>query len=150
MNKFEIINETGNEINELTELEKFVNFALKYQEINKSIFNIIIVDENTIQKINREYRNKDSVTDVISFALEDDNSFIKTEYRVLGDIYICLNKAKSQAIEYGHSFLREISFLTIHGLLHLLGYDHMEKNEEKVMFELQERILNEYGIKKNN
>ena len=85
-----------------------------------------------------------------AIVLEDDETFLKTEYRVLGDIYICLNKARSQAIEYGHSFLREISFLTIHGLLHLLGYDHIEKDDEEVMFNLQEMILNEYGIKKDN
>lgn len=150
MNKFEIINETNEEILELEEVNKLVEFALRYQSIDNAIFNIIIVDENTIQKLNREYRGKDSVTDVISFALEDDNTFVKTQYRILGDIYICLSKAKSQALEYRHSFLREISFLTIHGLLHLLGYDHMEKEEEEIMFKLQEMILNEYGIKKDN
>ena len=150
MNKFEIINETDESIKELEEIEKVIEFALKYQSIDNAVFNIIIVDDETIHEINKTYRNKDSVTDVISFALEDDKTFIKTDYRILGDIYICLNKAKSQAIEYGHSFLRELSFLTIHGLLHLLGYDHMEKEEEKVMFELQEMILSEYGIKKYN
>ena len=148
MNNFEIINETDENINELKEVESLLNYALKYLEIQNSIFNIIIVDEEKIQLINREYRNKDSVTDVISFALEDDDTFIKTDMRILGDIYICLKRAKDQSIEYGHSFLREISFLTIHGLLHLLGYDHMNSDEEKIMFELQERILSEYGIKK--
>lgn len=148
MNSFEIINETKEKIDELENLKSFVNFALNFQNINNSIFNIIIVDEDTIKKINKEYRGKDCVTDVISFALEDDNSFIKTQFRVLGDIYICLNKAKSQSIEYDHSFFRELSFLTIHGLLHLLGYDHMKIEEEKIMFELQEKILNEYGIKR--
>ena len=148
MNKFEIINETNEEIKELSEIEKLLEFALKYQKVDNAIFNIIIVDEKTIQDINREYRGKDSITDVISFALEDDESFIETDFRILGDIYICLNRAKSQAIEYGHSFLRELSFLTIHGLLHLLGYDHMTLDDEKVMFNLQEMILNEYGIKR--
>ena len=150
MNEFEIINETNEDIKELNDLSKLVEFALKYQSITNAIFNIIIVDDETIREINKTYRNKDSVTDVISFALEDDDSFIKTDYRVLGDIYICLNKAKSQAEEYGHSFLRELSFLTIHGFLHLLGYDHMVKEEEEIMFKLQEVILNEYGIKKDN
>ena len=148
MNKFEIINETNEEIKELSEIEKLLEFALKYQKVENAIFNIIIVDEETIQNINREYRGKDSITDVISFALEDDESFIETDFRILGDIYICLNRAKSQAIEYGHSFLREISFLTIHGLLHLLGYDHMTESDEKVMFKLQEMILDEFGIKR--
>jgi len=148
MNKFEIINETNEKIEELLEVEKLLEFALKYQKIENAIFNIIIVDEETIQNINREYRGKDSITDVISFALEDDESFIETDFRILGDIYICLNRAKSQAKEYEHSFLREISFLTIHGLLHLLGYDHMTLEDEKVMFTLQEMILDEYGIKR--
>lgn len=148
MNRFEIINQTGVEINELDELKNVVDFALKHQNIKNSIFNIIIVDEETIKELNKTYRNKDSVTDVISFALEDDDTFIQTDFRVLGDIYICLKRAQEQAITYGHSFKREISFLTIHGLLHLLGFDHMEENDEKIMFELQERILDEYGIKR--
>jgi probable rRNA maturation factor len=150
MNKYEIINETNENIVELGEIPKLLEFALKKQNINNAIFNIIIVDENTIHEINRTYRGKDNVTDVISFALEDDKTFIKTDYRILGDIYICLEKAKSQSKEYEHSLLRELSFLTIHGLLHLLGYDHMEKEDERVMFDLQEMILNEYGIKKDN
>ncbi len=148
MNNFEIINQTEEQVKELEEVEKVVEFALKKLKITNSIFNIIITDEETIQKLNREYRNKDSVTDVISFALEDDDTFIKTDVRVLGDIYICLKKARDQAILYKHSFLREISFLSIHGLLHLLGYDHIKKEDEKIMFALQEMILNEYGIKK--
>lgn len=150
MNKFEIFNETKEDIKELEEIKKLVEFALKYQNINNSIFNIIIVDEEKIRELNKNYRNKDSVTDVISFALEDDEIFVKTDFRVLGDIYICLKRAKDQAKEYGHSILRELSFLTVHGLLHLLGYDHMEEYDEKIMFELQERILDEYGIKREN
>ncbi len=150
MNKYEIINETNENIVELEGITKLLEFALKKQNINNAIFNIIIVDENTIHEINKTYRGKDSVTDVISFALEDDKTFIKTDYRILGDIYICLSRAKTQAIEYGHSFLREFAFLSIHGLLHLLGYDHIEKTDEEVMFKLQEMILSEYGIKKDN
>ena len=148
MNSFEIINETNENIKELVEIKKLVDFTLKYQKVNNAIFNIIIVDEQKIQELNRDYRNKDSVTDVISFALEDDNTFVKTDMRVLGDIYICLKRAYDQSIEYGHSFLRELSFLTVHGLLHLLGYDHMKEEDEKIMFKLQEMILDEYGIKK--
>lgn len=148
MNEFEIINETGEEIIEIEELKNVVNYALKFQNINEAIFNIIIVDEKEIKELNKTYRNKDSVTDVISFALEDDTTFIQTDFRVLGDIYICLNRAKEQAIKYEHSFKRELCFLAIHGLLHLLGYDHMNEADEKIMFELQERILDSYGIKR--
>lgn len=150
MNEFEIINEAEEEIEELSKLKDVVDFALKHENIENSIFNIIIVDEETIRELNKNYRGKDSVTDVISFALEDDDTFVKTDFRVLGDIYICLPRAKSQALEYGHSFFREISFLAVHGLLHLLGYDHMNKEDEKVMFTLQELILSEYGIKREN
>lgn len=148
MSKFEIFNETDENIEELEEIEKVIDFALKYQNIDNAIFNIIIVDEETIKTLNREYRDKDNITDVISFALEDDDTFIQTNFRVLGDIYICLKRAKEQSVQYGHSLLRELSFLTVHGLLHLLGYDHMKKSDEKIMFELQERILEEYGIKR--
>ena len=70
------------------------------------------------------------------------------EVRVLGDIYISLDKAKSQALEYGHSFKRELSFLAVHGLFHLLGYDHMTKEDEEIMFKKQEEALNKYGIKR--
>lgn len=148
MNNYEIINETSEEIKELEEVKKLVDFTLDYQKVKNSIFNIIIVNQDKIQELNKNYRNIDRVTDVISFALEDDNTFIETDMRILGDIYICIEKARSQALEYKHSFLREISFLTIHGLLHLLGYDHMKEDDEKIMFKLQEMILNEYGIKK--
>ena len=148
MSTFEIINETGEYIEELNDVRNVINFALKRQKIKNAIFNIIIVDEDKIRKLNKDYRNKDSVTDVISFALEDDKTFIKTDIRVLGDIYICLKKAQDQAKEYNHSILRELSFLSIHGLLHLLGYDHMTKEDESVMFKLQEVILDECGIKR--
>ena len=148
MNNFEIINETDEQISELEIVKDVINYALKQQKVVNSMFNIIIVDDEKIHYLNKEYRNIDKVTDVISFALEDDNTFIKTEFRILGDIYICLNKAKSQALEYGHSFLREICFLSVHGLLHLLGYDHMKKEDEEIMFSIQELILDGYGIKK--
>ena len=110
-------------------------------------FNVIIVDNDYIHKLNKEYRNVDRETDVISFALEDDKTFNPLE-RVLGDIYISIDKAKSQSEEYGHSLKRELCFLAVHGMLHLLGYDHMEKEDEKVMFGLQEEILDEMDIKR--
>lgn len=148
MNNYEIIDEIKSNLEEIKKLNNFVDFSLKYLKLNNVIFNIIIVDKEKIQEINKTYRNIDRVTDVISFALEDDDSFVKTDFRVLGDIYICLDKAIEQAKEYGHSLKREISFLTIHGLLHLLGYDHMTEKDEKEMFGLQEMILNEYGLKR--
>ncbi len=139
MNSYEIINETSEEINVL-DLEKIIESTLSLESVNNAIFNIIIVDNKTIKEINKQYRNKDVETDVISFALED-NVDITLDFRVLGDIYISIDKAKSQSIEYGHSLKRELCFLTVHGLLHLLGYDHMNEKEEKVMFDRQKEIL---------
>lgn len=109
------------------------------------IVSISLVDESLIQNINREYRHIDKVTDVISFAFldnEDRDALLHSEQEVvLGDIYICLEVAKRQAQEYGHSLERELKFLFVHGLLHLLGYDHMKKEDEEIMFPLQEKIL---------
>ena len=150
MNTYEIFNETDKNLEKETDkLYKLLEFALKKEKIENVEFNIIFVDSETIHDINRTYRNVDRVTDVISFALED-NKTIELDHRLLGDIYICIEKAEEQAKEYGHSFLRELSFLTIHGLLHLLGYDHMEKDEEEIMFSKQEDILNEFGIRRED
>ena len=148
MNEIEIINNTNEEIKELDILNDLLEFALKKEKQEHVIFNIIIVDNEYIHKLNKEYRNVDRPTDVISFALEDNGSMETAYGRILGDIYISIDKAREQAKEYGHSLKRELAFLSIHGLLHLLGYDHMEEEEEKVMFGRQELILDEYGIKR--
>ena len=148
MNEVEIIKKVDENIEELKEVEKFVQYVLEYQKLENVMFNIIIVDNEEIHKLNKSYRGIDRPTDVISFALEDDDTFIKMDIRILGDIYISIDKARSQALEYGHSLLRELCFLTVHGILHLLVYDHMKEEDEKVMFELQERILDSYGIKR--
>lgn len=145
---FEIINETNEDIKELENINEFLNFVVKKEKLENCLFNVIIVDNDYIHKLNKEYRGIDRPTDVISFALEDEEDSIKLDFRVLGDIYISLDKTYEQAKLYDHSFLRELSFLTIHGLLHLLGYDHMVKEDEKVMFKKQEELLNEFGIKK--
>lgn len=148
MNTYEIFNETDRNLDKETDkLYSLLEFALKRENLENVEFNIIFVDSETIHNINKTYRNVDRVTDVISFALED-NKTIELDRRLLGDIYICIEKAEEQAKEYEHSFLRELSFLTIHGLLHLLGYDHMEIEDEKIMFEKQDDILNEFGIKR--
>lgn len=148
MNNIEIFNETNEKINELEIIEKLINYAIEHEKLNNLEFNIIIVDNEKIHEINRDFRGIDRPTDVITFALEDNEDFPEMDIRVLGDIYISIDKVKGQAIEYGHSFLRELSFLTIHGFLHLLGYDHMNEDEEKVMFSKQEEILDGFGIKR--
>lgn len=107
---------------------------------------IILVDANEIHQINRDYRNIDRPTDVISFALKDsdDEFFIDEVDLELGDIFINIEAVVNQAKEYGHSECREISFLCTHGILHLLGYDHMNEEDEKVMFGLQDVILDDF------
>lgn len=145
MNKFEIFNEMDEDL-DLEEEKKIIEYALEYKKLNDVIFNVIFVDNETIKNINKEYRAIDRETDVISFALEDDKDITFEFGRLLGDIYISVPKMKEQAKEYGHSEKREMAFLTIHGLLHLLGYDHMTKEDEEVMFKEQELILDGYGI----
>ena len=150
MNTYEIFNETNKNLEkEIDKLYELLEFTLKKEKLENVEFNIIFVDSETIHEMNRTYRNVDRITDVISFALED-NKTIELDHRLLGDIYICIERAEEQAKEYGHSFLRELSFLTIHGLLHLLGYDHMEKDEEEIMFKKQDDILNEFGIRRED
>lgn len=145
----EVFNEINEDLSkELGELKELLKNVCKDEKLSNGEFNVIIVNEEKIRDLNREYRGIDRVTDVISFALEDDKSFNIEDYRMLGDIYICLNKVKEQANEYGHSFKRELSFLAIHGLLHLLGYDHMNEEDEKVMFDKQEEVLKRYGIER--
>lgn len=148
--EIEVINETEEkEINSLLEeLEIYLKDVAKEEKLENILYNVIIVDNEEIRRLNREYRNKDSVTDVISFALEDDETSKSEVIRVLGDIYISIDKARSQSIEYGHSLKRELFFLATHGFLHLLGYDHMKEEEEKIMFAKQEEVLNRHGISK--
>lgn len=148
MDNVEIFNETKEEIEDLKILKPLLEYARKYEglEDTELEFSIIIVDNKRIHEINKEYRGIDRPTDVISFALEDSEGVELENYRILGDIYISIDKVKEQAKEYGHSEKRELAFLTVHGFLHLLGYDHMEKEEEKIMFGKQEEILNGFGI----
>lgn len=146
MNNVEIINETGLDLDYIDTMRNLIDYALKHEKLENVIFNVIIVDNDYIHKLNKEYRGIDRPTDVISFALEDSDDLIESNLRILGDIYISIDKVYEQAREYGHSNLREICFLMIHGFLHLLGYDHMEEAEEKKMFAKQEEILNGFGI----
>jgi probable rRNA maturation factor len=146
---FEIFNETDRKIEELKVLNDYVKYVVKKLELEKCEFNIIIVDNEKIHEINKEYRNIDRETDVISFALEDEMDVEYVDFRLLGDIYISHDRVISQAKEYGHSELREICFLATHGILHLLGYDHMEPEDEKEMFKLQNELLDGYNIKRD-
>lgn len=145
---FEVINDTDKEVVELSILNDYVKYLVEKLELKKCEFNIIIVDNKKIHEINREYRNVDRETDVISFAMEDNMDIKYDDFRLLGDIYISIDKCYDQATEYGHSNIREICFLATHGVLHLLGYDHMELEDEKEMFKLQDELLDGYDIKR--
>lgn len=119
------------------------------------IISVSLIDNETIRQINNDYRHIDKETDVISFAFidaEEDKDIILHSKKmfVLGDIYISVEKAITQAKEIGNSIDREILFLFTHGLLHLLGYDHMNKAQEEIMFPLQEEILYTYMKKEAN
>lgn len=143
---FEIINDTDKDILELDFLYKYIKYVVDKEKIKDAIFNIIFVSNDKIQELNKTYRNVDRVTDVISFALEDGEDVSKNPVRVLGDIYIAIDVAYKQASEYGHSRIREVCFLATHGILHLLGYDHMNEDDEKIMFDKQREILEGYEV----
>ena len=151
MNKIEIFNNTNEEIKELETVEKVLYSAMEKENLKDTSFNLIIVDNDYIHELNKNYRGIDRETDVITFALEDEDTIIIGDNeRILGDIYISIDRARSQALDYGHSFLRELSFLAVHGFYHLLGYDHQTKEEEEVMFGKQEEVLESYGIRRES
>ncbi|MBQ6492694.1 MAG: rRNA maturation RNase YbeY [Erysipelotrichaceae bacterium] len=124
-------------------IEEYYLKTLKTLELEDNyVVSLIICGPLSIRKINREYRNIDRETDVISFALLDGDETVEYEDEIeLGDIFINRDRVFSQAEEYGHSVQREFVFLFVHGLLHLLGYDHMEAEDEKKMFALQKKIV---------
>lgn len=132
-------------------IEKCTRAALAEEEINEDAqVSVTLVDNEAIREINREHRDIDRATDVLSFPLGDDDSFDtdpETGAILLGDIVISLERAAEQAKEYGHSFYREVAFLITHSLFHLLGYDHVDSEEdEKLMFGKQDKVLEALGI----
>ncbi|QTJ54679.1 rRNA maturation RNase YbeY [Dolosigranulum pigrum] len=152
----ELYDEQQTLTDELTQMvQDVLAYAADYLELEENCaMSVIIVDNEEIQNINREYRQKDAVTDVISFALEEsvvEDDFpaiqeVMDESRELGDIFVSFQRAQEQAVEYGHSFKRELGFLVVHGFLHLNGYDHMTDEEEAEMFNLQRDILDGFGL----
>ncbi len=119
--------------------DKICSVAYKQLKMCENlVFDVNIVDSKTIKHINKKYRNKDKVTDVISFANRDSKDLYVP---LLGEVYICLEQAKKQAREYNHSLKRELCFLFTHGLLHLLGFDHTNTKDEKEMMSLSKKIM---------
>ena len=147
----EVFVQVKEEIKELETVEKVLYSAIEKEKLENVSFNLIIVDNDYIHELNKTYRNIDRETDVITFALEDEDTLVMpSDERILGDIYISIDRARSQAEDFGHSLLRELSFLAVHGFYHLLGYDHMTEEDEKVMFKKQEEVLDAYGIRRES
>lgn len=145
------------------QIEAVIDFALKEEEINHSYeISVLLVDNEEIKGINKEHRNIDKVTDVLSFPMLDypkgkvfkevykgfsfDKTFLDGDNLVLGDMVLSLEKAREQSEEYGHSFSRELFYLIIHSVLHLLGYDHMTEEEKTIMRLREEQILGKLNI----
>ncbi|MBU2658223.1 MULTISPECIES: rRNA maturation RNase YbeY [Bacillus] len=152
----DIVDETGSISEEmLKEVENLLQFAAEREGVqDQAEVSVTIVTNEDIQQINKEYRGKDAPTDVISFALEEEGEgeieIVGAEIPpVLGDIIISADRTREQAEEYNHSFKRELGFLAVHGFLHLLGYDHMTKEEEEEMFTKQKDLLDAYGLKRS-
>ncbi|WP_125152557.1 rRNA maturation RNase YbeY [Clostridium rectalis] len=146
-------------------IENIINYVLKIEEVEIDYeVSLIFVDNESIKKINRDNRGIDKVTDVLSFPMLNypEGKVFKEVYKgyefkdedldenrlVLGDIVLSLERSKEQSVEYGHSFLRESFYLTVHSVLHLLGYDHMKDEDKNLMRRREEEIMDKFNLKR--
>lgn len=136
-------------------IKRVIQKASQLESVQNGEVVVTLVDDDEIHKLNMEYRGIDRPTDVLSFAMNegeefdiqyDEEDLAELEDDALGDVIISIPRAISQAEEYGHSFERELGFLSVHGFLHLMGYDHETEEDEKVMFAKQEQVLEELNI----
>lgn len=130
-------------------MKKVLNKAAQLYGLDTAEVSVTLTNNEHIREINRNYRNKDAATDVISFALnegEEPEIIDGPEINMLGDIIISIERAMEQAEEYGHSLERELAFLTVHGMMHLLGYDHIEEEDRIEMRKEEEYVLGHLGI----
>ncbi|WP_319370311.1 rRNA maturation RNase YbeY [uncultured Ilyobacter sp.] len=153
----ELVLEIGNETEgyekkiDIEKVEEYIKMLLveEYPEAQKPVYvSILLTNNENIQIVNREYRGKDSPTDVISFAYHE-TEFEIGPYDTLGDIIISLERVEEQAGDYGHNFKREFYYVLTHGILHLLGYDHIEDEDKAVMRKKEEEILKRCGYTRN-
>ena len=133
MNDYEILNDSGIDL-DYSFLPKIIDKTLEMEKVKSAIFSIVFINDEKMHELNKTYRGIDRTTDVLSFAFEDKEK-IEYNIRQLGEIFVSIPKMKEQALEYGHSEIRELSFLVVHGILHLLGYDHTlgEKEEKSII-----------------
>ena len=153
---YEIVYDGIDEKEEYKEvIEKVLSQCFKEEKLENSklCVTVTLTTPKTIQEINKQYRNIDRATDVLSFPMfekdELDKKIQTNDFEnedILGDIVVSVDKVKEQAIEYGHSFERELSYMIVHGFYHLMGYDHIEENDKKIMREKEENILKELDI----
>ena len=153
---YEIVYDGIDEKEEYKEvIEKVLSQCFKEEKLedSKLCVTVTLTTPKTIQEINKQYRNIDRATDVLSFPMfekdELDKKIQENDFEnedILGDIVVSVDKVKEQAIEYGHSFKRELSYIIVHGFYHLMGYDHIEENDKKIMREKEENILKELDI----
>lgn len=134
-------------------IDDVINTVLQIENVNSNPeISVLIVNDAEIQKLNKKFRMIDNPTDVLSFPLIDfntsDENILQQKNILLGDIVISIDKVFTQAREYFHSFQRELAFLTAHGVLHLLGYDHIKPDDEKIMFAKQKIILLKVGLER--
>ncbi|MBQ8562934.1 MAG: rRNA maturation RNase YbeY [Firmicutes bacterium] len=120
-------------------------------DVDRSEISVTFTGLEEIHQLNRDYRQVDSPTDVLSFPQFDDLNDLPEEGEIaLGDVVICKEKAEEQAEEFGHSFEREIIYLFVHSVLHLLGYDHMDEDEKKIMRRREEEVMGQLGISRED
>ena len=153
---YEIVYDGIDEKEEYKEvIEKVLSQCFKEEKLedSKLCVTVTLTTPKTIQEINKQYRNIDRATDVLSFPMfekdELDSKIQENDFEnedILGDIVVSVDKVKEQAIEYGHSFERELSYMIVHGFYHLMGYDHIEEEDKKVMREKEENILKKLDI----
>lgn len=151
--KLIINNETKEEVNIEKYLEKVIIEVLKLEDIDekKCEISLSFVDEEKIRQLNKDFRSIDRVTDVLSFPIEDffnedRENILEKPYLMLGDVVICLDVARKQADDLGHSFEREVMYLTCHSILHLLGYDHIEDDDKKIMRAKEKEVMKNLGV----
>ncbi len=126
---------------------KTVNMVLEEEDSGKeSEVSVVFVDDVRMQELNKQYRGVGRPTDVLSFAMTEGEDFPGGEEELLGDVVISLETAVNQAEEYGHSVDREVAYLTVHGVLHLLGYDHEDSQSKKIMRQKEEAIMNKVNL----
>lgn len=131
----------------IDEIENAIESALKYEKGNIDYeVSLSLVDNIEIKELNKEYRNIDRETDVLSFPLDEEFQF--EGMKMLGDIIISVEKALEQSKDYNHSFLREMVYLTVHSMFHLMGYDHIDEEDKKIMRKKEEEVLEIINIKR--